>query len=125
MFKSNQSNAFFQPINDSFSKDTLYLNDESFETPIIYNSRDSIYIDVQKNQVHLFGDAHIEYEGINMKAGYILIDMDKNEITASYRYDKDSNRLELPEFTDGSDKMVASRLRINTDTKKVYIEEAK
>ncbi len=125
MFKSNQSNAFFQPINDSFSKDTLYLNDESFETPIIYNSRDSIYIDFQKNQVHLFGDAHIEYEGINMKAGYILIDMDKNEITASYRYDKDSNRLELPEFTDGSDKMVASRLRINTDTKKVYIEEAK
>ena len=125
MFKSNQSNAFFQPINDSFSKDTLYLNDESFETPIIYNSRDSIYIDFQKNQVHLFGDAHIEYEGINMKAGYILIDMDKNEITASYRYDKDSNRLELPEFTDGSDKMIASRLRINTDTKKVYIEEAK
>jgi hypothetical protein len=125
MFKSNQSNAFFQPIKDSLSSDTLYLNDESFETPIIYNSRDSIYIDVQKNQVHLFGDAHVEYEGINMKAGYILIDMDKNEITASYRYDKDSNRVELPEFTDGSDKMVASRLRINTDTKKVYIEEAK
>ena len=125
MFKSNQSNAFFQPIKDTLSSDTLYLNDESFETPIIYNSRDSIYIDVQKNQVHLFGDAHVEYEGINMKAGYILIDMDKNEITASYRYDKDSNRLELPEFTDGSDKMIASRLRINTDTKKVYIEEAK
>jgi hypothetical protein len=125
MFKSNQSNAFFQPIKDSLSSDTLYLNDESFETPIIYNSRDSIYIDVQKNQVHLFGDANVEYEGINMKAGYILIDMDKNEITASYRYDKDSNRVELPEFTDGSDKMVASRLRINTDTKKVYIEEAK
>jgi hypothetical protein len=125
MFKSNQSNAFFQPIKDSLSSDTLYLNDESFETPIIYNSRDSIYIDVQKNQVHLFGDAHVEYEGINMKAGYILIDMDKNEITASYRYDKDSNRVELPEFTDGSDKMVASRLRINTDTKKVYIEDAK
>ncbi|MCE2743647.1 MAG: hypothetical protein LW701_08790 [Fluviicola sp.] len=125
MFKSNQSNAFFQPIKDSLSSDTLYLNDESFETPIIYNSRDSIYIDVQKNQVHLFGDAHVEYEGINMKAGYILIDMDKNEITASYRYDKDSNRVELPEFTDGSDKMIASRLRINTDTKKVYIEEAK
>lgn len=125
MFKSNQSNAFFQPIKDSLSSDTLYLNDESFETPTIYNSRDSIYIDVQKNQVHLFGDAHVEYEGINMKAGYILIDMDKNEITASYRYDKDSNRVELPEFTDGSDKMIASRLRINTDTKKVYIEEAK
>ncbi len=125
MFKSNQSNAFFQPIKDTLSSDTLYLIDESFETPIIYNSRDSIYIDVQKNQVHLFGDAHVEYEGINMKAGYILIDMDKNEITASYRYDKDSNRLELPEFTDGSDKMIASRLRINTDTKKVYIEEAK
>lgn len=125
MFKSNHSNAFFQPIKDSLSSDTLYLNDDSFETPIIYNSRDSIYIDAQKNQIHLFGDAHVEYEGINMKAGYILIDMDKNEITASYRYDKDSNRVELPEFTDGSDKMVASRLRINTDTKKVYIEEAK
>ena len=125
MFKSNQSNAFFQPIKDTLSSDTLYINDESFETPIIYNSRDSIYIDVQKNQVHLFGDAHVEYEGINMKAGYILIDMEKNEITASYRYDKDSNRVELPEFTDGSDKMIASRLRINTDTKKVYIEEAK
>ncbi|MBI1835653.1 MAG: LPS-assembly protein LptD [Flavobacteriia bacterium] len=106
-------------------KDTLYLNDQSIESPIVYNARDSIYIDASKNQVHLFGNAQVEYEGINMKAGYILIDMDKNEITASYLYDKDSNHIELPEFTDGSDKMVASKLRINTNTKKVYIEEAK
>lgn len=125
MFNSNYSNAFFQPIKDTILKDTIYVNDESFESPASYSSRDSIYIDVKKNQIHLYGDAHVLYEGINMKAGYILIDLDKNEITASYRFDKDSNKVELAEFTDGDDKMIASRLRVNTDTKKVYIEEAK
>ena len=115
----------FNSIYSQSNKDTIYVNDESMEVPLIYNAKDSLYIDVASNKVYLYGQAKVEYEGINMKAGFILIDLGKNEITASYRYTKDSTKVEFPEFTDGSESMIASRLRINTETKKVYIEEAK
>ena len=68
-------------------KDTLVVNDNSLESIIRYSARDSIYNDLKKKQVHLYGDAKIQMEEVNMTAGYILVDMNSNEISASYAYD--------------------------------------
>jgi hypothetical protein len=104
-------------------KDTLVVNDNSLESIIRYSARDSIYNDLKKKQVHLYGDAKIQMEEINMTAGYILVDMNTNEISASYTYDKDSNKVEFPTFTDGSEVVTAHKLRYNINTKKGYLEE--
>ena len=104
-------------------KDTLVVNDNSLESIIRYSGRDSIFNDLKKKQVHLYGDAKIQMDEVNMTAGYILVDMNTNEISASYAYDKDSNKVEFPTFTDGSEVVTAHKLRYNINTKKGYLEE--
>ena len=104
-------------------KDTLVVNDNSLESIIRYSARDSIFNDLKKKQVHLYGDAKIQMDEINMTAGYILVDLKTNEISASYAYDKDSNKVEFPTFTDGSEVVTAHKLRYNTETKKGFLEE--
>jgi len=111
------SNAFGQ------LRDTLVLNDDSFDQIVIYSARDSIYNDVKKKQVHLYGEASVKTEDVSMKAGYILIDLGKNEMEARYAYDADSNRVEFPVFTDGAQEIKAATVRYNFDTKKGYIQE--
>jgi hypothetical protein len=106
-------------------KDTVYVNDESVKEIIIYNAKDSLYTDFEKRKIYLWGSAKVEMEGINMVAGYILIDLEKNEILASYRLEKDSSRSELPIFTDGNEKIEAARIRYNLNSKRGFIEETK
>lgn len=104
-------------------QDTVFVNDKSIESIIRYQAKDSIYSDLKLKQLHLFGEAQIEMEDTKMTAGYILVDLNTNEITASYRYDKDSNKVEFPTFSDGSEMINCQRMRYNTKTKKGYLEE--
>lgn len=108
---------------DFLKRDTLIIQKSDLESPIYYSARDSIYTDLRKKQVHLYGDAKVDNGEVKMNAGYILIDLDKNEVLAMYAYDKDSNRVELPSFSDGSDQINASTIRYNFTTEKGYIEE--
>lgn len=112
-------------IPDGYAQDTLYVNDDSMEDISKYGARDSIYADVKNKLVHLYGQAFVETEGINLTAGYILIDLEKNELTATYLLDADGNRIETPVFKDGADQIDAHTLKYNLDTKKAYIEEVK
>ncbi|MFT5860363.1 MAG: hypothetical protein ACI865_002476 [Flavobacteriaceae bacterium] len=108
---------------ESALKDTLYMNDDGMETPVFYGARDSIYTDLIAKQLHLYGEARVDNGEINMTAGYIMIDMNTNELLARHAYDKDSNKIELPEFTNGGDVMTAHAIRYNFNSEKGYIEE--
>ncbi len=104
-------------------RDTIKLNESAVEDPVVYSAKDSIYSDLKKRQVHLFNEAMVDNGTVKIKAGYILIDLDKNEVYASYIYDADSNKIQRPVFTDGSEEIEAASIRYNFDTKKGYIEE--
>ncbi len=108
---------------DDLIRDTVYINDSGMETPVYYSARDSIYSDLREKKLHLFGDARVDNGEIVMTAGYIMIDLNSNELLAKYAYDNDSNKIELPEFTNGGDVMIAQTIRYNFDTEKGYIEE--
>lgn len=105
------------------TKDTLVLNDDALENPIYYYAEDSIYTDLRNDVIHLYKKAFVDNGEVRLDAGYIMIDMNKNEVLAAYRYDEDSNMVELPQFTDGGDKITAQKVRYNFDTEKAYIEE--
>lgn len=105
------------------SPDTLVINNSDLESPIFYSADDSIYADLRNEIIHLYGNATVDDGDINLKAGYIMIDLNRNEVLASYRVDPDSGMVELPIFTDGSDEIVAQKIRYNFDTEKAYIEE--
>jgi len=103
--------------------DTLYINESDFQSVITYSARDSIYSDFKKRQVHLYGNASLNYEGVDMKADYLLIDLDKNEVLAIYTLDSLGKRVGSPIFSDGGDTIRAASIRYNFDTKKGYIQE--
>lgn len=104
-------------------KDTLVLNESAMDDQVRYTAKDSIYTDLKKKQVHLFNEAVVDNGTVKMTAGYIMIDLEKNEVYATHIYDEDSNRVQIPVFTDGSDDIKASSIRYNFTTKKGYIQE--
>jgi hypothetical protein len=90
---------------------------------ITYSADERILNDIDKKQVHLYGNAKVEMEGLLITAGYILLDLNANEIWAKYRYDKDSNKVEFPVFTDGGESVTCCTLKYNTKTQKGFLEE--
>ncbi len=105
------------------AQDTLFVNDSSMQNIITYGADERILNDVEKKQIHLYGNAKVEMEGLLITAGYILLDLDANEIWAKYRYDQDSNKVEFPVFTDGGETVTCHTLKFNTKTKKGFLEE--
>ena len=97
----------------SFGQDTIYVNDESMGGISKYRARDSIYADLKKKQLHLYGEAYVETEEMNLKAGYILVDMEKEEVTATYVLDEEGKLIEKPLFTMGGDEAEANTLKYN------------
>ena len=112
------------PLLTGYSQtDTFYVDDNSLGTTIRYSARDSIFTDVKNEKVHLYGNAKVDDGEVSMAAGYILVDLNNSEVYATYVYDKDSNRVEFPVFSDGSENITAASIKYNYDTEKGYIEE--
>ncbi len=108
-----------------YGQDTIYINDESMGGISKYSARDSIYADLRKKQLHLYGEAFVESEDMNLKAGYIVVDMETEEIKATHVLDEEGNMIEKPVFKMGGDEAVATTLKYNLKTKKAYIEGVK
>ncbi len=110
---------------EKVQKDTIFTIDESFETTAKFSARDSLYNDFRKKQLHLYGDARVEYEEIKLTADYILVDFEKKEIFASYTLDKDSTRVGQPKLIQDGEEIDAAKIRVNYETKKAYIQEVR
>lgn len=122
-------NLFAQAEQDSTKQDTIkqrkiYINDTDFKSIITYSAKDSIYSDLKKRQVHLYGDAKLNYEGVDMFADYLLIDLNKNEVLATFTLDSLGRPVGKPLFIDNGDTLRAGSIRYNFDTEKGYIQDA-
>ncbi len=108
-----------------YGQDTLYVEDKSLDSPIIYGARDSIYVDLRNNLIFLYGEARVSYEETTLEAGYIVIDLKKEEVTATHLYDKDSNKIELPTLKSDQEDVTASSIKYNFGTEKAYIKDVR
>jgi hypothetical protein len=101
------------------------ISKDALDEEVEYGAQDSMYFDVQKKQVHLYGNASVKYTSLNIKAGYILLDYDKSEISAEPFPDSTGQLVGLPDFQDATQSFQAARLRYNFKTKKGIIYEAR
>lgn len=110
---------------DTTSKNRkVYINDTDFKSIITYSARDSIYSDLKKKQVHLYGEAKLNYEGVDMSAEYLLIDLNKNEVLATFIEDSLGRKVGKPLFIENGDTLRAASIRYNFETEKGFIQEA-
>ena len=103
----------------------IKISRDALDDVVEYGAKDSMWFDVKKKQVHLYGAASVKYTSLTVKAGYILLDYEKNEITAESFADSTGQLAGLPEFQDGEQNFTASKLRYNFRSKKGIIYEAR
>jgi hypothetical protein len=102
--------------------DTIYQDDQQVDEIIKYGARDSSYYDVPSKKAYLYGGAYVETLTSKLTAGAIIIDFDQNEVEASYILNADSMAIEYPVFVESGETMTCKRMRMNTETQKIYIE---
>ena len=103
----------------------IRVSNDGLDAEVAYSAKDSMWFDVVKKQVHLYGAANVKYTSLDIKAGYILLDYAKNEISAEQLRDTSGQLAGKPEFDDGQQKFTAIKLRYNFKTKKGIIYEAR
>ena len=101
------------------------ISTDALDDQVDYGCTDSMWFDVKNKQLHLYGAAFLKYTTIDLKAGYILLDYDKNEVTAEAFADTSGEKTGLPEFTDAEQTFTATKLRYNFRSKKGIIYEAR
>jgi len=115
--ESSSDKVFDNSLGVKLSKDGL-------DDIIDYGSKDSSYTDLKTNKIHLFGEAFVKYQKYDLKAGYIIFDLDNNEASAFTIKNAKGADIQKPDFTDGTNKFKSSGLRFNFDTNKGLIYDA-
>lgn len=118
--------ATAQNISDSTHIKTLFHADststqktsKAIDSEVIYSSADSIIFDVTQKKVISYGDAHVEYENIDLQSYYISLHISNSEIFAKGMYDSLQQKVGFPKYTDDSDFFDADSMQYNFKTRR-------
>jgi hypothetical protein len=103
----------------------IRISKDGLDTEVEYGAQDSMWLDVRKKQVHLYGGASVKYGTMSIKAGYILLDYNLNELSAQGFPDTSGQVAGLPDFKDRDQAFTADRLRYNFRSQKGIIYTAR
>jgi len=107
---------------DSTASDTL-TNPDDLQNVVKYTAEDSTVMDVAVKQVHLYGNAEVNYGTINLKANYIRLNWITNEVYAIGVYDSTAKKMAgEPIFQDGAQMYNTKEIRYNFKSKKALIQ---
>lgn len=96
----------------------------ALEEPIDYKAVDSMLFDLKTQKVFLYGDAEVLYGSITLKADFIEMDFNKNEVYAKGLPDSTGKIAGKPHFEDDGQAFDADELRYNFKSQKGIIMEA-
>ena len=83
-----------------------------------YSARDSVVNDLQNRYTYLFGDAVVQYEDMELRADYIEIDFEHNELYACGVADSNGIMHGYPVFSQGDAHYNAREIMYNFNTQK-------
>ena len=91
-----------------------------FTSDIVYTARDSIVMEGM-NIALLYGDAQVTYEGMELKAEFIRINLDSSTVYATGVDDGLGNLKGTPVFKEGRETIESKALNYNMKSKKGFI----
>lgn len=94
-----------------------------FKDLITYNADDSVKFSIEGKKVYLYGNGFVKYLTSELKADYIVLDMEKKEAFATGVPDSVGELKGTPKFKDGAQEFEGKELRYNFDSKKGLISE--
>ena len=104
------------------NKRTVEFADNGFETKVNYSSLDSQRYDHKTSEMHLYGNAKVTYENKELKADYIILQMESN--IAEAMISKVKKNAIKPTFKDGDKEYKYNRLKYNFETEKGLVIDA-
>ena len=106
---------------DTLKKDTLKPKKAILESKVRYKAKKSAKLDQKKKIITLYDEAELYYQDIELKAGIIVFNYEKNEVYAGRIKDSTGTYTQLPNFKQGSNMVEPDSIRFNTVTKKALI----
>ncbi|TGD59439.1 putative LPS assembly protein LptD [Flavobacterium humi] len=107
--------------NDTVKKDTVAKKKQLLDANIKYKSKEYATINQKKKQITLNNEAEVYYKDIELKAGIIVIDYEKDEVYAGRLKDSAGVYTQYPVFKQGSNTVEPDSIRFNFKTKKALI----
>ena len=104
--------------NDSVTKPVL-------EATITYSATDSIIPDFENQKVYMYKGGVVNYQTIELKADYIVLDLANKEVYAEGLPDSTGTKVGTPVFKDGNEEFASQTLRYNFETQKGIINDVK
>lgn len=120
IIKSSKDSLLLSKKLDTIKKDTIIKPTSSVESKITHNAVDYILQNAKKKQVILYNQAHVTYQDIDLKAGYILIDNKKNTLFAKGIKDSLGYK-QRPVFKQGGQESEQDSILYNFKTKRAII----
>jgi LptD protein len=113
------------PIDTLATNDSIKVPKKSsdIKSPIHYNAVDSIFFDVRKQEVQLYGKAHLDYDNIKLDAPFITVNLKNATLEAEAKLDSNGKVKEWPILEQGDDKFQAKTIMFNYKTSRGYIED--
>ena len=116
---------FTQPVNiaqrDSITGDSLVPEQEVITDVVDYFGKDYVFINRRENKVYLYNEAFVTYQDMKIEAGIIVLDYNKNEVTAKGIIDTSGTYTQMPVFTQGPSEVEPDSIIFNFDTQKALI----
>jgi len=96
---------------------------DAIESEISYGSTGRKQIDVNKKLVHLWDDAYVKYEDIEVKADYIMFNFETNVVVAEATYDDEGHLLQKATFVEGDQNFQYNSFTYNFKTEKGFVRQ--
>ena len=95
------------------------------EATITYTAEDSTVADFENQKVYMYKNGVVNYQSIELKADYIMLDFAKKEVYAEGLPDSTGTIVGTPVFKDGEEEFESKTLRYNFETQKGIINDVK
>lgn len=103
-------------------KDSTKTNKKATLDAIVKKSaKDYEKVNLKKSELTLYNEAHLIYKDIDLQAGIIVFNFDKDEVYAGRIKDSLGNYSQYPVFKQGANEVQPDSIRFNTKTKKALV----
>lgn len=113
-------------LSDSLKKpeQNYVISKDAIDTEVTYDARDSSWIDLVNQKIHLYGEAVVNYQALTLKANYMVIDFANNLIEGFAKKDSLDTSKEKPTFKDQNNTFTYNHIKYNFKSKKGLVEHA-
>ena len=112
-------------IENNILTDSIPNKEPTLLDKVKYNAKEYVRINRKESKLYLYDEAELYYQDMVLKAGIIILDYAKNEVTAGRIPDSLGVLIQNPYFKQINNEIYPDSLRFNFDTQKALIWNSK